>query len=163
MSSPFNRHQRITAERLGDKNPSGIISFNAHRLTWFSPSSPRPNPWKSTVGCFLLCLNNIHLQDRWHIRHYISLHDCHYNLEGQIVASPGQMHKWRKVVCAILPVCPLLQRGSKTVLLLFGHAKLLTASIPRAKKERRKRLGLRFPAILACIQDCTFLSWSEIK
>lgn len=75
---------------------------------------PCPNTWKLAVGCFLLCLNNIHLQARWHIRHYISLHDCHYNLEGQIVARSGWMHKWRKVVCATLPVCPLLQRGGKT-------------------------------------------------
>lgn len=102
------------------------------------PPSPPQNPWKLSVGCFLPFLNNIHLQDRWHIRRYISLHGCCCNLEGQIVASPGQMHKWRKVVCVILPVCPSLQRGSKTALGLFGCAKLLTASILMAKKKKKK-------------------------
>lgn len=73
-----------------------------------------PNTWKFAVGSFLLCLNNIHLQARLHIRNYISLRDCHYNLEGKIVARSGWMHKWRKLLCATLPVCPLLQRGGKT-------------------------------------------------
>lgn len=59
-----------------------------------SPLLPAcPKTWKLAVGCFLLCLNNIHLQARWHIRHCISLHDCHCNLEGQIVACSGWMHK----------------------------------------------------------------------
>lgn len=126
MSSPFNRNQTITGKRLWDKNPSGIISFTAHRLT--SVVCFFYNPWKLTVGCFLLCLNNIHLQDRWHIRCYIRLHGCHYSLEVQIVASPAQMQKWRRIVCAILSVCPLLERGSKTALVFFDQEKLLTTS-----------------------------------
>lgn len=52
MSSPFNRHHSITAERLWDKNPSGIISFNAHRLTWFSPPPCLPKYVKIDCGLF---------------------------------------------------------------------------------------------------------------
>jgi len=66
------------------------------------------------------------------------------------------MHKWRKVVSAILPACSLLQIDSKTTLILVTHEKLLMA------KKGRKRLGLSFPAILACIQDCSLLTWNII-
>lgn len=155
MSSPFNRHQRITAERLWDKNPSGIISFNVHRLIWFS----RPNPWKLTVGCFLLCLNNIHLQDRWHIRRYISLHDCHYNLEFLAL---GECTNEERLCVPFFQYIPCYTEVAKQLLYYSVMQSCSLLACPWWKK-RRKRLGLSFPDILVCIQDCMLLSWSEIK
>lgn len=107
----------ITASERGDFEIKTHQASLVLMLTdWLgSPLLPAcPKMRKLAVGCFLLCLNNVHLQARWHIRRYISLPDCHYNLEGQIVARSGWMHKWRKVVCATLPVHHLPQRGGKT-------------------------------------------------
>lgn len=124
---------------------------------WFG--SPHPNPWKLTVGCFLLCLNNIHLQDRWHIWHYISLHDCHYNLE--FLALGGCTNEERLCV-PFFQYIPCYTEVAKQLLYYSVIQSCSLLACPWWEK-RRKRLGLSFPATLVCIQDCMLLSWSEIK
>lgn len=42
-------------------------------------------------------------------------------------------------MCGILSVCPLLQGGSRTAFMLFGHEKVFTASIPMEKNPNQQK------------------------